>query len=291
MTTQRIGVMFERGRPPEELIAFAQDVERLGVDELWLVEDLGWGGAIAAAGTVLAVTDRIVVGIGIVPAPLRNPALLAMELATLERLHPGRLIAGIGHGVAEWMNQVGALVSSQLTLLEETIVGVRALLSGSRVQSEGRYVKIDGIQLVHPPATVPPLYAGVMKPKSLRLSGQVADGTILVEGTTPETVTATIKTIAAEGEHQLVVLAFLCAEDDPEVVRSSTAAIIAEWAEVAGVSDDEIYLLGGTDDQIVPKITALWKSGADSIVLRPVGRDPLAMITRTMSALGRTVSE
>ena len=164
MTTQRIGVMFERGRPPEELIAFAQDVERLGVDELWLVEDLGWGGAIAAAGTVLAVTDRIVVGIGIVPAPLRNPALLAMELATLERLHPGRIIAGIGHGVAEWMNQVGALVSSQLTLLEETIVGVRALLSGSRVQSEGRYVKIDGIQLVHPPATVPPLYAGVMKP-------------------------------------------------------------------------------------------------------------------------------
>ena len=119
----------------------------------------------------------------------------------------------------------------------------------------------------------------------------MADGTILVEGTTPETVTATIATIAAEGEHQLVVLAFLCAEDDPEVVRSSTAAIIAEWAEVAGVSDDEIYLLGGTDDQIVPKIAALWKSGADSIVLRPVGRDPLAMITRTMSALGRTVSE
>ncbi len=290
MTTQRIGVMFERGRPPEELVDFARDVERLGVDELWLVEDLGWGGAIAAAGTVLAVTERITVCIGIVPAPLRNPALLAMELGTLERLHPGRLIAGIGHGVAAWMDQVGALVSSQLTLLEETIVGVRSLLAGERVQSTGRFVKIDGIQLVHPPAQVPPLYAGVMKPRSLRLSGRVADGTILVEGTTPETVTATLETIAAAGDHQLVVLAFLCADDDPEVVRSSTAAIIAEWAEVAGVPDEDIYLLGGTDDQIIPKISALWAAGADSIVLRPVGRDPLGMVTRTMNALGRTVS-
>ena len=130
MTAQRIGVMFDRARPPEELIDFARDLERLGVDELWVVEDLGWGGAIASAATALAVTERIVVGIGIVPAPLRNPALLAMELATLERLHPGRLIAGIGHGVSEWMAKVGEAVDSPLTLLEETFVGVRALLDG-----------------------------------------------------------------------------------------------------------------------------------------------------------------
>ena len=290
MTGQRVGVMFDRGRAPEELVGFARGVERLGVDELWVVEDLGWGGAIAAAATALAVTERLVVGIGIVPAPLRNPALLAMELATLERLHPGRLLAGIGHGVASWMDQVGVLVGSQLTLLEETIVGVRALLTGERVESAGRYVKIDGIQLVHPPVAVPPLLAGVMKPKSLRLSGRVADGTILVEGTPPEAVSASIETIAARTDHQMVVLAFLCVDDDPEVVRSSTAAIRAEFAEAAGVSQDEIYLLGGSTDQVVRRITALWDAGADSVVLRPVGRDPLSMVSRTMTALGR-VSE
>src|ERR1700712_3410777 len=139
MTARRIGVMFDRARPPEELVDFARSLDSLGVDELWVVEDLGWGGAIAAAATALAVTDRLAVGIGIVPAPLRNPALLAMELATLERLHPGRLIAGIGHGAGSWMADVGAAVDSPLTLLEETFVGGRELLGGGRVRSSGRY--------------------------------------------------------------------------------------------------------------------------------------------------------
>ena len=46
-------------------------------------------------------------GIGLLPVPLRNVALTAMELATLERLFPGRLAPGIGHGVLDWMGQVG----------------------------------------------------------------------------------------------------------------------------------------------------------------------------------------
>ena len=50
------------------------------------------------------------VGVGLLPVPLRNPALLAMELATVARLWPDRLVATLGHGVLEWMGQVGAAV-------------------------------------------------------------------------------------------------------------------------------------------------------------------------------------
>ena len=39
--------------------------------------------------------------------PLRNVALTAMELATVERMFPGRFVPGIGHGVLDWMGQVG----------------------------------------------------------------------------------------------------------------------------------------------------------------------------------------
>lgn len=291
MKAQRLGVMFDRARRPEELIGFAMDLERLGVDEFWVVEDLGWGGAIASAATALAVTERIVVGIGIVPAPLRNPAVLAMELATLERLHPGRLITGIGHGVAGWMAQVGAGVSSPLTLLEETFIGVRALLGGGRVVSSGRYVKLDGVGLVHAPATVPPLLAGVMKPRSLRLSGQVADGTILVEGTAPEGVSAALRTIEARKSHQVVVLAFLCVDDDPAVVVATASPIRREFAEAAGVTEEEVFLVGGDERQAATRVRSLWSAGADCVVLRPVGPDPLGMVRRTMSALERAVNE
>ena len=47
------------------------------------------------------------VGIGLLPVPLRNVALTAMEIATLDRLFPGRLVPGVGHGVLDWMGQVG----------------------------------------------------------------------------------------------------------------------------------------------------------------------------------------
>ena len=51
--------------------------------------------------------------------PLRNVALTAMEIATLARLFPGRLTVGVGHGVLDWMSQVGGRVESPMTLLRE----------------------------------------------------------------------------------------------------------------------------------------------------------------------------
>ncbi len=72
------------------------------------------------------------------PAPLRNVALTAMEVATLARIFPGRVIAGVGHGVQEWMAQVGGRVASPLTLLEEYAVALRRLLHGERVTVTGR---------------------------------------------------------------------------------------------------------------------------------------------------------
>ncbi len=93
------GVMLPRDLAAAEIVPFARRAEELGFGEVWIVEDLGFHGGIAQAATVLAVTSRIRVGIGILPAGARNVAFTAMELATLARLHPGRLVAGIGHGV------------------------------------------------------------------------------------------------------------------------------------------------------------------------------------------------
>ena len=96
MTNVRIGVMYDRDWAPEDLPGFARRAEALGVDDLWVVEDLGWGGGVSAAAVALGATERLRVGIGIAPAPLRSPALLAMELAPLARVFPGRMVAGIG---------------------------------------------------------------------------------------------------------------------------------------------------------------------------------------------------
>ncbi len=293
MSANRIGVLFDRDRAPEELAAFAAEVERAGAEDLWVVEDLGWAGSISSATIALAATSRLRVGIGIAPVALRNPALLAMELATLARAYPGRLVAGLGHGVAEWMRQVGAEAGSKLALLEETIVAVRGLLSGETVELEGREVTIDGVRLVHPPAQVPPLVTGVVRPRSLELSGRVADGTILAEGIGPERIADALAPIGrgrAAGDrpgHELIVFTYLHVEDDAGRAAEATREIVTSQAAWLGVEPAEMFSMIGPAGAVPDRVEALRAAGADTVVLRPLGADPLDQVRRALAALGR----
>ncbi len=149
MTT--LGAVFVPQFPPELLRPVAQAADEVGLEELWLWEDCFLESGIATAAAALAYTSRLRVGIGLLPVPLRNVALAAMEIATLERLFPGRIRIGVGHGVQDWMGQVGARVESPLTLLGEYVTALRALLRGERVSTVGRYVRLDGVALDWPP--------------------------------------------------------------------------------------------------------------------------------------------
>ncbi|WP_411137935.1 LLM class flavin-dependent oxidoreductase [Streptomyces sp. C10] len=291
---RRIGVMLDRDIIPEELASFARKIDGSGADDVWIVEDLGWSGAISAAAVVLAATHRVRVGIGILPAAYRNPVLLAMELATLARLHPGRLIVGIGHGVREWLEQAGAVVPSPLALLEETVVAVRSLLAGETVSLKGRAVSIDGVRLTHPPAVAPPLVTGVIRPRSLELSGRVADGTIIIEGRRPQDL-EDAKAHIGRGQaaacgtrpHELIAITHLYVDGDPTRVHEVTAPYAQEFAEFLEVDPGDVLMATGSADAAAEVITSLWEGGAETVVLHPVGDDKWQAVRRVLSALGR----
>lgn len=292
---RRLGVMFDRSLPPEELPGFAREVERLGADDLWVVEDLRWAGSIASAGTALAATGSLRVGIGIAPAPLRNPALLAMELGTLARIHPGRLVAGVGHGALGWMREVGAAVPNQLALLEETIQAVRAILRGEDVTLAGRAIHLEGVRLVHPPHQVPPVIAGVIGPRSLTLSGRVADGTLVVEGRGPKEL-AGIRALIDKGRaaadadeadrpHELLILTHLCLDEDAERVNAALEPIRAEYSGFLGVPPEEVFTVSGGAADVAQRARDLWQAGVDTVILRPVGDNPIEHFARAVAAL------
>ena len=291
MSNPSIGFMFDRDRAPEELGGFASGLEAAGADDLWVVEDLGWGGSTSAAGVALAATSRLRVGIGIAPVPLRNAALLAMEWATLARVYPGRLVGGLGHGVPEWMRKVGAEPVGKLVMLEETISVVRDLLSGETVAMHGREVTADGVSLVHPPAQVPPIVTGVVRPKSLELSGRVADGTILAEGNGPAQVVDALTHIdrgrkaGARPAHELIVFAFLHVDEDMSRAEAATRDTVAAQAQWLGVPAAELFTLIGPAAQIAERVAALHEAGADTVVLRPLGHDPLGQAQAALQAV------
>ncbi|MCQ9135220.1 LLM class flavin-dependent oxidoreductase [Streptomyces hilarionis] len=288
MANVRIGVMYDRDWAPEGLPGFARRAEALGVDDLWVVEDLGWNGGVSAAAVALGATRRLTVGIGIAPAPLRSPALLAMELATLERVFPGRLVAGIGHGVREWMESAGVAPRSPLALLEETITSVRALLRGERVELDGREVRLDGVRLVHPPAQAPPVVAGVVRPRSLELAGRVADGTLVAEGHGPgdlETTRALTAKGCAGPEHTLTVLSFACVGDDPDEVARLLHPHTEGHGAWLGRPQDEVFTVSGTAAGAADDVRALRDAGADTVVLRLVGPEPLDQLAALLTRL------
>ncbi|MBK9714357.1 MAG: LLM class flavin-dependent oxidoreductase [Kouleothrix sp.] len=316
MLQPALGVMFRCQYPPELLLAFAGRAESAGFDELWIVEDCFWGGGIASTTAALAGTQRIAVGLGIMPAVARNPAFVAMELATLARLFPGRLLPGFGHGVAAWMQQIGALPTSQLAALEETALAVRALLRGERYSVDGRQVHLDQVKLDLPPERIPPVALGVRGPKSLALSGRSADGTILAECAAPEYVAWAREQIArgaaAAGRtapHRLTVYAWCSVGADGAAARAKLRPVIAATLASAeggaqltalGIADDVRALAArgqdalraempdawidqlavcGTPDQGAAAIERLYAAGADSVVLVPFTEDdPLAQI-------------
>jgi len=195
MTT--LGVIFPPDLPPERLRGVARAADGAGVEQLWVWEDCFKESGIATAAAVLAWTERLAVGIGLMPVPLRNVALTAMEIATVERLFPGRLVPGVGHGVLDWMAQVGARTTSPMTLLREYTSALRALLHGETVTVSGRYVQLDHVALDWPPAAPPPLLVGAVRERTVRLAGELGDGVIFTGESTPADLRSGLDHLAA----------------------------------------------------------------------------------------------
>ena len=260
--------------PPERLREVARAAEEAGLAELWLWEDCFWGGAMTVASALLAWTDRLAVGIGVLPVPLRNVALTAMEAAALERMFPGRVTVGVGHGVQDWMGQVGARAGSPLTLLTEYLQALRGLLNAERVTMAGRYVKLDDVALGLPPRTAPPLLSAATGPRTLQVSGQFADGTIIDSSTTLDGLRAAREVIGQAraaaglaGPHP--VLVYLMTVTGPDAARRLAALGREGTAAVAGGAEE------------VAAAVRLWAgAGADKVVLYPdaATQDPVGFV-------------
>ncbi|CAL9569293.1 LLM class flavin-dependent oxidoreductase [Streptomyces griseomycini] len=273
MTT--LGAVFRPQLAPERLRSVARLADEAGLEELWLWEDCFREGGISAAAAALAWTERVRVGVGLLPVPLRNVAITAMEAATLHRMFPGRAILGVGHGVQDWMGQVGARVESPVTLLREHLVALRGLLRGERITTDGRYVALDDVALDWPPGHEVEVFAGATGPRTVRLTGEAADGTILTATTSPEGVRRARRLIeegraaAGRGAESHEVVVYLLAATGPGAGERLRAELIAE-----GVGGEPDLGVAGDAGAVAKAVQRLAEAGADSVVLQPTGDEP-----------------
>ncbi|GAB3449580.1 LLM class flavin-dependent oxidoreductase [Actinophytocola sediminis] len=248
--------------------------EATGLEELWLWEDCFFESGIAPMAAALAWTSRLRVGIGILPLPLRNVALTAMEAATIERMFPERMIFGVGHGAQHWMAQVGVRPASPLTAMREHLTALRALLAGETVTTAGRYVQLDQVSLDWPPARAPKLYVGATRERSLRLSGELADGTVL-DASNPPAAVRRARALIDEGretagrtdQHELVV--FMTATTGPGAAERMHRELVA-WG------NENVPNLGAHGDAaaVAEGVHNLVEAGADRVILVHTADEP-----------------
>ena len=164
-------------------VDLVQQAESLGYDSVWMAE--AWGNdACTPLGYLAAVTDRIRLGTAIMQVPARTPANAAMTAMTLDELSGGRFIMGIGMSgpqVVEGLH--GAAFGKPLSRLRECMAILRMALNGEKLQFDGEHYVLprpggEGkpIRLSQPPRPNLPIYLATLGPKSLQMTGELADG-------------------------------------------------------------------------------------------------------------------
>jgi alkanesulfonate monooxygenase SsuD/methylene tetrahydromethanopterin reductase-like flavin-dependent oxidoreductase (luciferase family) len=277
-------VTFRPEWPPEDLPRVAREVEHLGFDALWVVEDCFFAGGPTLATVALGATSQLKVGIGLLPIMLRNPAAAAMEFAGLERLYPGRLTVVLGHGVEGWMRQIGARATNRVGALTEVTTAIRELLAGRTVSLTGEFVTLDNVRLDHPPASPPELLLGTTGRRGLELAGRLADGILLPQGASPAAVRwARSVATAHNPASRTVVYAWVMIDDDPGQARAALRPELDRWLAIrrypelarhvphGAPSDDWLteMAIAGAPVDAVATVDRLARAGADAVVLRP----------------------
>jgi alkanesulfonate monooxygenase SsuD/methylene tetrahydromethanopterin reductase-like flavin-dependent oxidoreductase (luciferase family) len=300
-----VGLAITSSTLPEHVPAIARRGEELGYGEIWLPEDYFFSGGISTAAATLAATDEIPVGLGIVSAVVRHPGLLAMEIATLSRLFPGRLWPGIGLGVPFWLGQMGLMPKSSLSAMRECVTSVRRLLGGEELTESGKTFFFENVKLTHPARETLPLYMGVVGPKMLQLSGEIAFGTVLGVTSSIEYVRWARGQIATGAEaagrtdhHRVACFVIFAVDSDGEKAKAAARNQVAfylgvmgksGYSDAYGISDELLQMIGergldgledaipdrwvddlsvaGDPDECVEKIRRYREAGADSVVL------------------------
>jgi probable F420-dependent oxidoreductase len=151
---------------PEIAIRVAQHAETAGFESVWTGEHLVLPDpqpanftfpptlplldTVVALSLVAANTSAITLGSGIIVLPLRNPVVLAKELASLDVVSGGRLVVGVGAGyVAAEFDAVGVSMTERGRRMDDAIDAMRALWSMDHPRHDGPFVSFTGVD-AHP---------------------------------------------------------------------------------------------------------------------------------------------
>ena len=185
-----IGIFIPQVYPWELMVGFAQRLEALGFDSLWVSDYFcspydaraGWLECWTLLAGLAARTSRIRLGSGVSHVVYRNPALLARTALTVDHIANGRLELGLGAGAPGPFNydMTGVPLPpprERAARYAEAVALIRRLFSGEPVDFDGEFVRAKGAMLRPAPVQKPhpPLNLAAHGPHSLGVAARFGD--------------------------------------------------------------------------------------------------------------------
>ena len=167
----------------EQGSAYVVEAERLGAHSVWTPE--AWGhDAVAPLAFLAARTSRILLGTAIMQAGTRTPALIAMTALSLASMSHGRFRLGLGvSGPQVIEGWHGIRFDRPVRRMRETVDIVRRTTRGERLEYKGEIYQLPlpggegkALRVGATPRPDIPIYLATLSPRSLEMTGEVADG-------------------------------------------------------------------------------------------------------------------
>ena len=240
----------------------------LGYTDLWSSEAGGQDGFTPLA-MAAAWAPEARLGIAIIPAFTRGPALLAMSAASLAEAAPGRFVMGIGASsnvIVERWNDIP--FEKPYARVRDCVKFMRRALAGEKVDEDFESFSIKGFRLqMSPLEEQPKILIAALREGMLRLAGRVGDGAIL-NWLSAEDVKTVAPLVHAGGEgKEIVARLFVCPTADADLARAIGRRAIAAYLTVPVYAAFHEWL--GRGEQL-EGLWSSWKAGDRKAALEAI---------------------
>ncbi len=268
-----------------QIVDLAEQAEALGFDSVWVGDSILARPRFEALTTLAAIaarTQRVRLGTAVLLPVLRQPVVLANQVANLDLVANGRLILGVGiagnnASVAAEFAACGVPIARRIGMFEETLTLMRRLWTEPEVTFQGRYFKVQSVRLgLRPlqPSGVPLWLAG-SGDNALRRVLRLGDGWLPISS--PQAFTADWERLKVLGQemgrdardlHRCLYTTLNVNPDVAQAQRELRAFIESYYGIPYEVQATRNGLCAGSPEQCSAWLQAFIHAGAQTIVIR-----------------------
>jgi probable F420-dependent oxidoreductase len=281
-----------------EILDLAERAEDLGFDSVWVGDSVLARPRFEALTTLAAVaarTQRVRLGTAVLLPILRQPVVLANQVANLDLIANGRLILGIGIGgnnasVAQEFAACGVPIVRRIGMFEETITLMRRLWTEPEVTFQGRYFQVQSVRLGLRPLRQSgvPLWVAGSGDNALRRVLHLGDGWLPISSS-PQAFTADWQRLQALGQeigrdahnlHRCLYTTLNVNADVAQAERELRAFIESYYSIPYEVQATRNGLCAGSAEHCIAWLKAFVAAGAQTIVVRFASPDQMGQLVR-----------